>query len=218
MANPVAGAVPCRSHGMKHRPAAAWQRRHDLAGMIAAKDRSGGWWVRGWPSQGSRKTVQSPPQVRARPLLAPNVRGWRCRSASRWPSCFSPTGASTSSSPALPAIQESLALSATGAGLVFSVFFAGRLVTNLAGRVACRASRAEMDRRRSARRCCWAGQHWRRRRRRRCTAAGARHPRRRSGDPGDGRVALGVARPSRRRSGDDRVQCLLGRWEGAAGS
>ena len=34
-------------------------------------------------------------------------------------------------SPALPAIQESLALSATGAGLVFSVFFAGRLVTNL---------------------------------------------------------------------------------------
>ncbi|HEX2282459.1 MAG TPA: MFS transporter [Thermomicrobiales bacterium] len=34
-------------------------------------------------------------------------------------------------SPALPAIQESLALSATGAGLVFSVFFAGRLVSNL---------------------------------------------------------------------------------------
>ena len=34
-------------------------------------------------------------------------------------------------SPALPAIQESLALSATSAGLVFSVFFAGRLVTNL---------------------------------------------------------------------------------------
>ena len=34
-------------------------------------------------------------------------------------------------SPALPAVQESLALSATGAGLVFSVFFAGRLVTNL---------------------------------------------------------------------------------------
>jgi len=34
-------------------------------------------------------------------------------------------------SPALPAIQESLELSATGAGLVFSVFFAGRLVTNL---------------------------------------------------------------------------------------
>jgi MFS family permease len=34
-------------------------------------------------------------------------------------------------SPALPNIQESLALSATGAGLVFSVFFAGRLVTNL---------------------------------------------------------------------------------------
>lgn len=34
-------------------------------------------------------------------------------------------------SPALPAIQESLALSATGAGLIFSVFFAGRLVTNL---------------------------------------------------------------------------------------
>lgn len=34
-------------------------------------------------------------------------------------------------SPALPAIQETLALSATGAGLVFSVFFAGRLVTNL---------------------------------------------------------------------------------------
>jgi fucose permease len=34
-------------------------------------------------------------------------------------------------SPALPAIQESLALSATGVGLVFSVFFAGRLVTNL---------------------------------------------------------------------------------------
>jgi MFS family permease len=34
-------------------------------------------------------------------------------------------------SPALPAIQESLALSATGAGLVFSVFFAGRLATNL---------------------------------------------------------------------------------------
>ncbi len=33
--------------------------------------------------------------------------------------------------PALPAIQDSLALSATGAGLVFSVFFAGRLVTNL---------------------------------------------------------------------------------------
>ena len=34
-------------------------------------------------------------------------------------------------SPALPAIQKSLALSATSAGLVFSVFFAGRLVTNL---------------------------------------------------------------------------------------
>src|SRR5215217_3559813 len=34
-------------------------------------------------------------------------------------------------SPALPAIQESLALSATAAGLVFSVFFAGRLITNL---------------------------------------------------------------------------------------
>jgi MFS family permease len=34
-------------------------------------------------------------------------------------------------SPALPAIQESLALSATGAGLVFSVFFAGRLVSNV---------------------------------------------------------------------------------------
>ena len=34
-------------------------------------------------------------------------------------------------SPALPAIQQSLGLSATGAGLVFSVFFAGRLVTNL---------------------------------------------------------------------------------------
>jgi MFS family permease len=34
-------------------------------------------------------------------------------------------------SPALPAIQDSLALSATGAGLVFSVFFAGRLITNL---------------------------------------------------------------------------------------
>lgn len=34
-------------------------------------------------------------------------------------------------SPALPAIQESLAISATGAGLVFSLFFAGRLVTNL---------------------------------------------------------------------------------------
>lgn len=34
-------------------------------------------------------------------------------------------------SPALPTIKESLALSATGAGLVFSVFFAGRLITNL---------------------------------------------------------------------------------------
>ena len=34
-------------------------------------------------------------------------------------------------SPALPSVQESLALSATGAGLVFSVFFGGRLVTNL---------------------------------------------------------------------------------------
>src|SRR3954454_14754469 len=34
-------------------------------------------------------------------------------------------------SPALPAIQSSLALSATGAGLVFSVFFAGRLISNL---------------------------------------------------------------------------------------
>jgi MFS family permease len=34
-------------------------------------------------------------------------------------------------SPALPAIQESLALSATGTGLVFSVFFAGRLLANL---------------------------------------------------------------------------------------
>lgn len=33
--------------------------------------------------------------------------------------------------PALPAIQDSLALTATGAGLVFSVFFAGRLVTNV---------------------------------------------------------------------------------------
>ncbi|MFN8592948.1 MAG: MFS transporter [Thermomicrobiales bacterium] len=34
-------------------------------------------------------------------------------------------------SPALPAIQESLAMSATGAGLVFSVFFVGRLATNI---------------------------------------------------------------------------------------
>jgi MFS family permease len=34
-------------------------------------------------------------------------------------------------SPALPAIQQSLALSATGAGLVFSVFFAGRLASNV---------------------------------------------------------------------------------------
>jgi MFS family permease len=34
-------------------------------------------------------------------------------------------------SPGLPAIRESLDLSATGAGLVFSVFFAGRLVSNL---------------------------------------------------------------------------------------
>jgi MFS family permease len=34
-------------------------------------------------------------------------------------------------SPALPAMQASLGLSSTGAGLVFSVFFAGRLVTNL---------------------------------------------------------------------------------------
>src|SRR6188472_3718859 len=34
-------------------------------------------------------------------------------------------------SPALPDIQDSLALSATGAGLVFSVFFAGRLISNL---------------------------------------------------------------------------------------
>jgi len=34
-------------------------------------------------------------------------------------------------SPALPVIQESLGLSATGAGLIFSVFFAGRLITNL---------------------------------------------------------------------------------------
>jgi MFS family permease len=34
-------------------------------------------------------------------------------------------------SPALPAIQDSLALSATAAGLVFSAFFAGRLITNL---------------------------------------------------------------------------------------
>ncbi|MDQ3045595.1 MAG: MFS transporter [Chloroflexota bacterium] len=34
-------------------------------------------------------------------------------------------------SPALPAIRQSLALSATSAGFVFSVFFAGRLITNL---------------------------------------------------------------------------------------
>ncbi len=34
-------------------------------------------------------------------------------------------------SPALPDIQRSLALSGTGAGLVFALFFAGRLVTNL---------------------------------------------------------------------------------------
>src|SRR3954447_19563752 len=34
-------------------------------------------------------------------------------------------------SPALPDIQDSLTLSATGAGLVFSVFFAGRLISNL---------------------------------------------------------------------------------------
>jgi MFS family permease len=34
-------------------------------------------------------------------------------------------------SPALPAIQQSLAISATGAGLVFSLFFAGRLFANL---------------------------------------------------------------------------------------
>jgi MFS family permease len=34
-------------------------------------------------------------------------------------------------SPALPTIQKTLALSSTGAGLVFSVFFAGRLLSNL---------------------------------------------------------------------------------------
>ena len=34
-------------------------------------------------------------------------------------------------SPALPTIQRSLSLSATATGLVFSIFFAGRLVTNL---------------------------------------------------------------------------------------
>jgi MFS family permease len=34
-------------------------------------------------------------------------------------------------SPAVPAIRESLAMSATGAGLVFSAFFFGRLVSNL---------------------------------------------------------------------------------------
>jgi DHA1 family bicyclomycin/chloramphenicol resistance-like MFS transporter len=34
-------------------------------------------------------------------------------------------------SPAIPAIRESLQLSAAGAGLVFSVFFAGRLIANL---------------------------------------------------------------------------------------
>jgi MFS family permease len=34
-------------------------------------------------------------------------------------------------SPALPTIQRSLALSGTGAGLVFSVFFGGRLIANL---------------------------------------------------------------------------------------
>lgn len=34
-------------------------------------------------------------------------------------------------SPAIPTIRESLALSATGAGLIFSVFFGGRLLTNL---------------------------------------------------------------------------------------
>ena len=34
-------------------------------------------------------------------------------------------------SPALPAVQRSLALSGTGAGLVFAVFFGGRLITNL---------------------------------------------------------------------------------------
>jgi MFS family permease len=34
-------------------------------------------------------------------------------------------------SPALPTVQQSLAISATGAGLVFSLFFAGRLFANL---------------------------------------------------------------------------------------
>ncbi|MBA3338045.1 MAG: MFS transporter [Chloroflexia bacterium] len=34
-------------------------------------------------------------------------------------------------SPALPAIQDALALSGTGAGLVFALFFAGRLISNL---------------------------------------------------------------------------------------
>lgn len=34
-------------------------------------------------------------------------------------------------SPTVPAIRDSLNLSATGAGLIFSVFFAGRLLTNL---------------------------------------------------------------------------------------
>jgi len=34
-------------------------------------------------------------------------------------------------SPALPAIQDDLAMTATGAGLVFAAFFAGRLVSNL---------------------------------------------------------------------------------------
>lgn len=34
-------------------------------------------------------------------------------------------------SPALPTIKDALSLSATGAGLIFSVFFAGRLIANL---------------------------------------------------------------------------------------
>ena len=54
----------------------------------------------------------------------------RCRNASRWPSCSLPIGASTLCRRRCRPFK-SLALSATSAGLVFSVFFAGRLIANL---------------------------------------------------------------------------------------
>ena len=115
-------------------------------------------------------------------------------------------------SPALPAIQESLALSATGAGLVFSVFFAGTTDHQSSRRVARRASRTQMDRGRRRLAALLLGSALAASATSQATLLPAR------GIQGVGVALLAtagllsvLARSSRRRCGDDGLQPLHGR-------